>query len=62
MQGNVRLVINVPSDPDNAQWKLEGQTLSVEIDIKSTIRALKEKIMVSVACLTVYSLVFPVMN
>lgn len=45
-QGNVRLAIKIPHDPENAQWKLEGQTLSVEIDIKSTIRDLKEKLMV----------------
>lgn len=45
-QGNVRLVIKVPEDPDNAQWKLEGQSLTVEVDIKATLRMVKEHIMV----------------
>ncbi|KAL3664112.1 hypothetical protein V7S43_010996 [Phytophthora oleae] len=43
--GMVRLVVKVPNDPDNAQWKLEGQTLNVEVDVKDTIRTLKQKLM-----------------
>jgi hypothetical protein len=39
-------LIQTPSDPENSQWKLEGQTLTVEIDIKENMRAVKEKIMV----------------
>ncbi|DBA01969.1 TPA: hypothetical protein N0F65_006702 [Lagenidium giganteum] len=44
--GNVRLAIKVPQDTDNAQWKLEGQTINVEVDIKDTIRTVKEKLSV----------------
>ncbi|KAF1318383.1 Splicing factor 3 subunit, partial [Globisporangium splendens] len=43
--GTVRLVINVPQEPEHSQWKLEGQTLSIEVDIKDNIRTVKEKIM-----------------
>ncbi|KAK1934455.1 Splicing factor 3A subunit 1 [Phytophthora citrophthora] len=43
--GMVRLVVKVPNDPDNAQWKLEGQSLTVEVDVKETIRTLKQKLM-----------------
>jgi splicing factor 3A subunit 1 len=43
----VRLVVKVPNDPDNAQWKLEGQTLDVELDVKDNMRTLKQKLMVS---------------
>ncbi|KAG1687882.1 hypothetical protein DVH05_004533 [Phytophthora capsici] len=43
--GMVRLVVKVPNDPDNAQWKLEGQSLTVEVDVKDTIRTLKQKLM-----------------
>ncbi|POM70734.1 Splicing factor 3 subunit, partial [Phytophthora palmivora] len=45
--GMVRLVVKVPNDPDNAQWKLEGQTLTVELDVKDNMRTLKQKLMVS---------------
>ncbi|EGZ25148.1 hypothetical protein PHYSODRAFT_481939 [Phytophthora sojae] len=45
--GAVRLVVKVPNDPDNAQWKLEGQTLNVEVDVKDNMRTLKQKLMVS---------------
>ena len=48
IQGMVRLVVNVPNDPDNAQWKLEGQALTVELDVKDNMRTLKQKLMVSV--------------
>ncbi|KAG2861461.1 hypothetical protein PC113_g7150 [Phytophthora cactorum] len=43
--GMVRLIVKVPNDPDNAQWKLEGQTLTVELDVKDKMRTLKEKLM-----------------
>lgn len=43
----MRLVVKVPNDPDNAQWKLEGQTLNVEVDVKDNMRTLKQKLMVS---------------
>ncbi|ETI46730.1 hypothetical protein F442_08856 [Phytophthora nicotianae P10297] len=43
--GMVRLVVKVPNDPDNAQWKLEGQTLTVELDVKDNMRTLKQKLM-----------------
>ncbi|OWZ19584.1 Splicing factor 3 subunit [Phytophthora megakarya] len=46
--GMVRLLVKVPNDPDNAQWKLEGQTLTLELDIKDNMRTLKQKLMVSV--------------
>lgn len=42
--GNVRLAIKVPNDPDNAQWKLAGQTVHVEIDVKANMRSVKEKL------------------
>ncbi|RLN20446.1 hypothetical protein BBJ28_00023962 [Nothophytophthora sp. Chile5] len=48
MQGVVRLVVNVPNEPDNAQWKLEGQVLTVELDVKDNMRTLKQKLMVGV--------------
>ncbi|RLN46397.1 hypothetical protein BBJ28_00014764 [Nothophytophthora sp. Chile5] len=44
--GVVRLVVNVPNEPDNAQWKLEGQALTVELDVKDNMRTLKQKLMV----------------
>lgn len=40
-------MVKVPDDPDNAQWKLEGQTLTVELDVKDNMRTLKQKLMVS---------------
>ncbi|KAG6621971.1 Splicing factor 3 subunit [Phytophthora cinnamomi] len=43
--GAVRLVVKVPNDPDNAQWKLEGQTLTMEVDVKDNMRTLKQKLM-----------------
>ncbi|KAL4110043.1 hypothetical protein PRIC1_001736 [Phytophthora ramorum] len=43
--GAVRLVVKVPDDPDNAQWKLEGQALTIELDVKDTMRTLKQKLM-----------------
>ncbi|RLN45004.1 hypothetical protein BBO99_00006658 [Phytophthora kernoviae] len=43
--GAVRLVVNVPNDPDNSQWKLEGQTLTIELDVKDSMRTLKQKLM-----------------
>ncbi|CAH0486315.1 unnamed protein product [Peronospora farinosa] len=43
--GVVRLVVKVPNDPDNAQWKLEGQTLTIELDVKDNMRTLKQKLM-----------------
>ncbi|KAG3161149.1 hypothetical protein PI126_g6574 [Phytophthora idaei] len=43
--GMVRLIVKVPNDPDNAQWKLEGQTLTVELDVKDKMRTLKGKLM-----------------
>ncbi|CAI5727485.1 unnamed protein product [Hyaloperonospora brassicae] len=43
--GIVRLVVKVPNDPDNAQWKLGGQTLTIELDVKDSMRTLKEKLM-----------------
>ncbi|RLN58595.1 hypothetical protein BBJ29_005486 [Phytophthora kernoviae] len=43
--GVVRLVVNVPNDPDNSQWKLEGQTLTIELDVKDSMRTLKQKLM-----------------
>ncbi|KAE9038902.1 hypothetical protein PR003_g3846 [Phytophthora rubi] len=43
--GVVRLMVKVPDDPDNAQWKLEGQTLTVELDVKDNMRTLKQKLM-----------------
>ncbi|CAH0480630.1 unnamed protein product [Peronospora belbahrii] len=43
--GMVRLVVKVPNDPDNAQWKLEGQTLTIELDVKDNMRTLKQKLM-----------------
>ncbi|EEY68150.1 splicing factor 3 subunit, putative [Phytophthora infestans T30-4] len=46
--GMVRLIVKVPNDPDNAQWKLTGQTLTVELDVKDNMRTLKQKLMVSV--------------
>ncbi|KAE9028888.1 hypothetical protein PF011_g1354 [Phytophthora fragariae] len=43
--GVVRLMVKVPDDPENAQWKLEGQTLTVELDVKDNMRTLKQKLM-----------------
>ncbi|KAG7396261.1 splicing factor 3a, subunit 1 [Phytophthora boehmeriae] len=43
--GSVRVVVNVPNDPDNTQWKLEGQTVTIELDVKDTMRTLKQKLM-----------------
>ncbi|KAI9998340.1 hypothetical protein PInf_002722 [Phytophthora infestans] len=43
--GMVRLIVKVPNDPDNAQWKLTGQTLTVELDVKDNMRTLKQKLM-----------------
>ncbi|CAI5723710.1 unnamed protein product [Peronospora effusa] len=43
--GVVRLVVKVPNDSDNAQWKLEGQTLTIELDVKDNMRTLKQKLM-----------------
>ncbi|TMW58022.1 hypothetical protein Poli38472_013496 [Pythium oligandrum] len=43
--GNVKLAIKVPQDADNAQWKLTGQTIIIEVDVMDTIRTLKEKLM-----------------
>uniref|UniRef100_A0AAV1THM5 Splicing factor 3A subunit 1 n=1 Tax=Peronospora matthiolae TaxID=2874970 RepID=A0AAV1THM5_9STRA len=42
--GIVRLIVKVPNDPDNAHWKLEGQTLAIELDVKDSMRTLKEKL------------------
>ncbi|CAK4157789.1 unnamed protein product [Aphanomyces euteiches] len=42
--GNVRLYVQVPYEPDNTQWKLSGQTLTIETDIKSLIRDVKQQI------------------
>lgn len=39
-------MIAVPNEPEHAQWKLEGQSVTVEVDILSTIRAVKEKLSV----------------
>ena len=44
----MRLVVKVPNDPDNAQWQLEGQTLTIELDVKDSMRTLKEKLMVRI--------------
>lgn len=46
VQGAVKLSIQVPQDSENATWKLEGQTVNVEVDIKDTVRTLKQKLMV----------------
>ncbi|KAI9922759.1 hypothetical protein PsorP6_001214 [Peronosclerospora sorghi] len=43
--GMVQLIVKVPNDPDNRQWKLEGQTLTIELDVKDNMRTLKEKLM-----------------
>lgn len=44
----MKLSIQVPQDSENATWKLEGQILNVEVDIKDTVRTLKQKLMVRV--------------
>ena len=49
----MRLVVKVPNDPDNAQWKLEGQTLTIELDVKDNMRTLKQKLMVRVVSILV---------
>lgn len=37
--------VKVPNDPSCDLWKLEGQSLNVEVDIKDSIRTLKAKLM-----------------
>lgn len=39
--GFISVCISVPVDDSNTQWKLEGQTVSVKRDIKSSVRDLK---------------------
>ena len=36
--------IAVPDESGAAQWTLNGQTLSVQVEVVSTVKALKEKI------------------
>ncbi|RHY21520.1 hypothetical protein DYB32_009792 [Aphanomyces invadans] len=39
--GQVRLLVTVPYEPENTQWKLSGQTLTIQVDIKAPIRDVK---------------------
>ena len=42
--GPVSLSVTLPNDATNAAWRLNGQTISVMIDIGANVKALKQQI------------------
>ena len=42
--GPVRVLVVAPNEPSLSQWNLKGQTVSVEVGVKSTIREVKQKV------------------
>jgi len=58
----VRLLIKVPNEPENEQWKLTGQTITVEIDVKDAMKQAKVKIMVKSTFQYVIFLVFNIIT
>jgi sulfate adenylyltransferase subunit 1 (EFTu-like GTPase family) len=41
---NISINIQVPSDPNQASWNLNGQTISITIDVMTKVKAIKQQI------------------
>lgn len=41
---NIAINIHVPSDPNQASWNLNGQTISITIDVMTKVKTIKQQI------------------
>lgn len=41
---NVKLNISIPRDTSNTAWNLDGQTISLQVDVMSSVKAIKESL------------------
>ncbi len=41
---NVPLTISVPNDPSNSGWMFNGQTISITVDVMTTVKEIKQQL------------------
>jgi splicing factor 3A subunit 1 len=42
--GQVTITVRVPNEPDQAQWKLQGQSVSLQCDVRASMKMLKQQL------------------